>query len=126
MINRRAVLSDYIDAMEREPFAYGRHDCLLFVAGAVHAVTGIDHAAEQRGQYRSLAAAKRLIGQPLDFVASRFPEIDVPQAKDGDIAALKQGREWAFGIFVGAHVYAVTKGGLGILPRSEAVKAFEV
>lgn len=126
-MNRRAILSDYVDAKTREPFAYGVNDCLMVAAGAVEALTGVDHAAEFRGRYTSLAEGKRLIGGSLlKFVADKFPEIAPSHAQDGDIAVVKQGREWGFGIFIGAFVYAQTETGMGILPRSQARKAFKV
>jgi len=126
-MNRRKILSDYVDETERTPFAYGTHDCLLWVAGAVERLTGVDHAADYRGRYASLAAGKRLIGMSLlKFVGERLPQIDVAKARDGDVAVVRQGREWGFGIFIGALIYLPTISGLGILPRSRAAKAFEV
>jgi hypothetical protein len=47
-------------------------------------------------------------------------------AVDGDIGALKQGKEWGFGVFVGPYLYVMTETGIGILPRRDAVKAFKV
>lgn len=127
--NRRSLLTAYIDEKSREPFAYGTNDCIMVTAGAVEAITGVDHAAEYRGCYTTLAGGKKLIGKsPLRFVADRFAAIPEGQAgaHDGDIAVMRQGREWAFGVFIGAHVYAQAESGMGILPRSRAVKAFRV
>jgi len=125
--NRRSILSAYIDAKEREPFAWGTNDCLMVVAGAVQAVTGVDHAADFRGRYSSFAAGKRLVGKSLLlFVAERFPMTHPSMAHDGDIAAIRQGRDWAFGIFIGPHIYAQAENGMGILPRSAAKMAFKV
>lgn len=127
-MNRRAALSAYIDEMTREPFQYGVSDCLLTVAGAVHRLTGIDHAAPYRGRYRTLTGGKRLIGKSLlAFVAETFAELEhQSRAVDGDIGAVKQGREWTFGIFVGPYLYVRTADGMGILPRSDATRAFRV
>jgi hypothetical protein len=125
--NRRSILSAYVAAKEREPFAWGSNDCVMMVAGAVEAITGVDHAAEFRGRYSSMAAAKRIAGKSLlEFVSDRFEKIHPSEAFDGDIAALRQGREWAFGIFIGPFIYAQTKQGMGILPRSAAKAAFRV
>lgn len=125
-MNRLAVLSDYIDEVARAPFAYGVNDCLLMVAGGVERLTGVDHAAEFRGRYDSLAAGKRLIGKPvLEFIGERLlPKVPV-RADDGDVAAFRQKGEWVFGLFIGAHVYVQTPKGLGILPRRVATRAFE-
>lgn len=126
-MNRTAVISAYIDETEGLAFTYGRHDCLLWAAGAVERLTGVDHAAPYRGRYATLAEGKRLIGTTLlRFVGERLPEIPPARAIDGDIAAVRQGREWAFGVFSGAFVYLPMQRGLGILPRRDAGRAFEV
>lgn len=120
-------MADYVEAMARVPFVWGQSDSLMFVAGAVERLTGVDHAAEFRGRYGSCAAGRRLVGMSLlAFVGARCASIAPSQAGDGDIAVMRQGRDWAFGIFIGAQVYAQTRGGLGIRPRRDAVKAFRV
>ena len=127
MINRAAVLSDYIDRLAGRPFQWGVNDCLIMVAGAVELLTGVDYAEPYRGKYGSLAKGKRLISMPLlKFVGSKFEPIETVRAIDGDIGAVKQGREWGFGVFIGAHLYVMTESGIGILPRRDAVKAFRV
>lgn len=56
-----ADLSAYIASVRALPYAYGEHDCGLFVAGAVLAMTGEDPGAPFRGQYSTdLGAAKAL------------------------------------------------------------------
>jgi hypothetical protein len=123
----RSKLLAFLDSQEREPFAYGVNDCLLMTAGAVAAVTGVDHAAPYRGRYTTLRGGKRVIGMtPLDLVASILPEILPVEAGDGDIAAKRESAEWSFGVIVGAHFYVRTETGLGILPRGDAEKAFRV
>lgn len=126
-MNRASILSAYIDEVERQPFAYGVNDCLLMVAGAVERITGVDHAAAYRGRYTTLAGGKRVIGMsPLEFVASKLPEIHPSLAADGDVAVLLQDGEWAFGLFLGPFIYAQSKSGIGILSRGDAIKAFRV
>lgn len=128
MINRLAVLSDYVDRVAGRPFQWGVNDCLIMVAGAVELLTGVDHAEGYRGRYHSLAEGKRLIGKSLlRFVAERLEPIDPVRAVDGDVGAVKQGsREWGFGVFIGPHLYVMTETGIGILPRTDARKAFRV
>lgn len=126
-MNRTAILADYIDRVATRRFQWGVNDCLIMVAGAVELVTGVDHAEGFRGRYRSLAEAKKLIGTtPLQFVSDRLEGIEPVRAVDGDVGAVRQGREWAFGIFMGPHLYVQTENGIGILPRTDAVKAFRV
>ena len=42
----RSALAAYIAETMRKPFAWGLHDCALFAAGAVEAMTGNDPAAD--------------------------------------------------------------------------------
>ena len=54
-------LADYLAAQHGARFAYGRHDCVLFAAGAVRAMTGAHLAKGVRGKYRGkLGAASQL------------------------------------------------------------------
>jgi hypothetical protein len=125
--NWRSNLLVYLDGRERQSFAYGVNDCLLMTAGAVEAMTGIDHAKAYRGCYSTLTQGKKVIGgEPLDLVASIFPAIPPSQAADGDIGAKPVGQEWAFGVIVGPHFYVQAEAGLGILPRGDIQKAFRV
>jgi hypothetical protein len=126
--NWHSKLLAYIDQQERIPFAYGVNDCLLMVAGAVEAVTGVDHAAPFRCRYTTLAEGRALIGKSLlSFVKSKLKEhASLSDADDGDVAALKEDGQWAFGVLIGPHLYVQTETGLGILRRSDALKAFKV
>lgn len=126
-MNRTAILADYVDRVAGRRFQWGVNDCLIMVAGAVELLTGVDHAEGFRGRYGSLAEGKKLIGMSLlRFVAARLRPIDPVRAIDGDVGAVKQGREWGFGIFIGPYLYVMTENGIGILPRTDAVKAFRV
>ena len=127
MINRKAVISYYIDRVAARPFQWGVNDPLLMVGGVVELLTGVDHGEGLRGKYASCAEGKKLIGMtPLRFVSARLDAIDPVRAVDGDVAAVRQGREFGFGVFMGALIYTMTVNGIGILPRRDAVKAFRV
>lgn len=45
------------------PFVWGRHDCCLWAADVVLALTGLDPAAALRGQYSDELGALRLVRQ---------------------------------------------------------------
>ena len=46
------------------PFAWGSADCALWAVDAVHAITGVDHAAaDWRGRYNTAAGAARLLAR---------------------------------------------------------------
>lgn len=126
-MNRTAILADYVDRVAGRPFAWGVNDCLIMVAGAVELLTGVDYAEGFRGRYQSLAEGKKLIGTTLlRFVGDRLDSIDPVRAVDGDIGAVKQGKEWGFGIFIGPYLYVMTETGIGILSRTDAAHAFKV
>lgn len=51
-------------ALRRDaPAQWGTNDCALFAADAVHAMTGVDMAAQFRGRYRTAAGAAALIDE---------------------------------------------------------------
>lgn len=127
-MNRAKTLSDFIRQSRRLPFEWGVSDSVIWLADVVALLTGIDHAAAFRGRYGSCAAGRRLLGKSLlAFISERFERLEHPvRAVDGDIGAVRQGREMVFGVFSGAHLYFQTRAGIGIRPRSDAVKAFRV
>ena len=56
-------LSSYFAEVANKPFAWGEHDCSLFAAGAVAAMTGEDFAADYRGTYSDADGAKAVLAQ---------------------------------------------------------------
>jgi hypothetical protein len=78
----------------RTPYAWGQHDCALFAAGAVEAMTGIDFAAEFRGKYEDEDGARRLLTslgcEDVGDLASRYlPEITPAEARRGDVVMIE-------------------------------------
>jgi hypothetical protein len=53
--------ADLVAARLSAPFAWGQHDCCLWAADVVQAITGIDPAAHLRGQYTDEKSALRLV-----------------------------------------------------------------
>lgn len=72
------------------PHAYGGHDCLLFCAAVVEAITGTDWGSEHRGRYRTEAGSTRYLRR-LGFdsaeamIDSLLPERPVAFARRGDL-----------------------------------------
>src|SRR5690349_5769964 len=54
-------LSTYVDRCRDERFKWGKHDCLLFAAGAVKALTGECVGDEWEGRYSTKREAAALI-----------------------------------------------------------------
>ena len=78
----------------RTPYAWGQHDCALFAAGAVEAMTGIDFAAEFRGKYEDEDGARRLLtslgcGDVGDLASRYLPEITPAEARRGDVVMIE-------------------------------------
>lgn len=128
----RPRLVAYLSAHARAAFRPGVHDCALFVAGAVEAMTGTDLAAEWRGGYRSLSAGRdqlRSAGfdSPAGLAAALFEAVPPILAREGDIAVLRgdDGQD-ALGLVQGALIYVLRPDGLGLVPLTEAVVAYRV
>ena len=126
----QAALTDYVVGQMRAPFGYGRHDCALFTAGAVAAMTGTDHAVGWRG-YRSRAAGPRKLQERgfddhIALVASLLPEIHPAFAHPGDVAVVAGDDGPALGIVQGEAIYVLRRDGLGLVPLTSAERAFRV
>jgi hypothetical protein len=124
-------------------FAWGRHDCFLWAADAVHALTGRDPAADLRGTYSTARGALRrlrALGGMQALAAQRFgPQVPVAQAQAGAVVLLppavcvdNTGRWGALGVVV--HVkdsigwgLVVAQGDAGyvMVNRSKALAAWQ-
>lgn len=47
----------FLRSRAKTPFAWGAHDCALFAADGIQAITGVDIAADFRGKYTTEAGA---------------------------------------------------------------------
>lgn len=114
-----------------KPFAPGRHDCALFAAGAVTAMTGADPARGWRG-YRSLAAGRRKLeaagyADQVALAAAICPEIAPAFAGVGDLAVLPADEVGAaLGVVQGPGIYCLRPSGLAVVSRLHAQRAFRV
>jgi hypothetical protein len=127
----RNRLKSYASASAREPFAYGRHDCALFAAGAVEAMTGHDPAADWRGRYTTLLGGLRVIRKSghddhIAAAAAWFAEIPPAKAQVGDLAVVAGDDGPALGVVAGPHVWVLRPDGLGTVPLTMAERAFRV
>jgi hypothetical protein len=127
-MDRLTLLIDYADEAGQRPFRPGRHDCALFAAGWVKRVTGYDLARGWRSQYRSLKRGQQLLEDAgftdhVEFAAAHLPEVAPAFAQIGDIAVLET---QAFGIVAGEMIYCLRLEGLGLVPRGQMRRAFQL
>lgn len=127
----RVALHETIEAHRRLPFVWGQHDCALFTADCVRAMTGLDLATGFRGSYSTAAGSVRALKRAgfddlVALVAGYFEEILPVMACAGDIAAVGTSDGWALGIVAGEQTLFLGPEGLGALDRLSSTKAFKV
>ena len=98
-------LSQFLNRSAAIPFAWGRHDCLLWLADWIAERHGIDPASELRGKYSTMLQAARIVREAggvarLVDISTRALGISratpgAPNAwrKRGDIAVVTVGGE---------------------------------
>ncbi len=121
----------WLSEVVRAPFRFGQHDCALFAAGAVQAMTGRDPAARFRGRYRTLRGGLRILraagfDDHIALAASQFAEVHVSRAAPGDLAVVPTTEGDALGLVQGEAVYVLMPTGLGMVPMTLASRAFRV
>jgi hypothetical protein len=128
--NWESKLSKYLDEIRYKPFSWGEHDCALMAANAVLAMTGKDYAEKFRGLYHDAAGALRLIPEGIaqHLANCGFREIEPKNAKRGDLVLVINAKREVLGVIdlSGKHVAAPGAFSLALLPRSDAIRAWEV
>lgn len=129
-------LGAYLRACRDMPFAYGRHDCCLFAAGAVIAMTGVDLMGEFRGRYRTARGSIRALrrhgaGTLAATMDGKLEPIAPAFARRGDLVLANYGLgEGALCVVVGREAAAVgAQGeheGLVTIGRAQWRKAWRV
>lgn len=107
------------------PLEPGVHDCAMFAADAVLALTGEDHVGEFRGRYRTLRGGLRMLRRSgyadhVALAAGILPERPHAMARPGDLAVVIEQDQRILAVVQGEHLYAVTPEGLGLQPLSHA------
>jgi len=133
-------LHDCVTANLNKPYEFGRHDCLLWPAAAVRAVTGKDYGRGHRGKYDSIAKAYRYLqglgfSGPEAFLDSLFDEKPVGFAGRGDLVLchvdLAETQQGILpgdvpGVCMGDFALIPGENGLLRLPRERWLKAWAV
>ena len=123
---------------QRAPFAWGVHDCCLWVADAVRAQVGVDPAAALRGRYATALQARRVIAvaggslAALARAALGEPLRSPMRACAGDVgltlcpAATDDEDRSTLAVCLGGWWAAPGAHGLVLLPMSAAIAAWKV
>lgn len=127
-MTRQQMLDAYLAKVRRRKFRPGSHDCGLFVAGWVKALTGEDYGKRWRGRYRSMAGLAEIMAEEgyashVDYVASLFEEIPPALAQTGDLAVVAGE---ALGVVASDRVFVLRPDGLGHVSRLQTERAFTV
>lgn len=127
----RTRLGAYLADAARTPFVEGRHDCALFAAGAVLAMTGKDPAARFRGRYRTTKGGLRVLRRAgyhdhLALAEAHFEEVPPAFARVGDLAAVPGADGPALGVVQGERIYVLRPEGLGSVSLLQATRALRV
>jgi cell wall-associated NlpC family hydrolase len=136
------LLHDFVYSRRTIPFAWGANDCALFVADAIHEMTGADLGAGLRGEYSSLAGAvvkmADLTGKPgatIEDVAEYFASVasmsERPNpkfAQRGDVVLFDGANGPAMGILYldGHNGIFVSQDGLSKIELSACRRAWQV
>lgn len=118
-------LHAYLTACATRAFRPGQHDCMLWAAGDIEALTGVDLAAAWRGRYTTLAGGRRILrkaGFTDEFALADayLPRAPLAYAAPGDLAAIEGDYGLAMGIVQGAQVYGLLPVGWTLLPIAAA------
>lgn len=125
-------LAAAIDAARELPFAWGEHDCLMFAANCVQAMTGEDPAVDFRKTYRTARGAAwtvaRAGGMRVGADARLGERVLVLRAQRGDVVLVELDNErQAYGICVGATVACPCEaGGVAFISMERARCAWRV
>lgn len=112
------------------PFEWGVHDCCLWAADVVEALTGVDYAAAWRGTYSTAASAARLVedlGGVRSIATSALGEAVSPRmAGVGDLVLIEQAGREMLGVCNGAEALVVGPTGLEAVSVGSALAAWKV
>jgi hypothetical protein len=127
----RPRLTAWLHTVRHMPFEEGRHDCALFAAGAVAAMTGVDFAAPFRGRYTTTRGGMRVLRRAgfadhIALAAAHLPQTSLPWVLEGDLVVMPSEMGPALWVVQGAMVYLPGLTGTALLSISGAQSAFKV
>ncbi|HLH35992.1 MAG TPA: hypothetical protein VKX41_15070 [Alloacidobacterium sp.] len=131
---------DFLMSRAATPFQWGVHDCALFAADGIQAITDVDIAADFRGKYTdeagAFAAIKSIAGGATVADAAAYcmhkrgiPELQHPlMAQRGDLVVVNESGRLIAGLvhLSGRHIVVAGEDGLKRLPITSIVRAWHV
>ena len=122
-------LRAYLAAQAETPFVWSDADCGAFAGAAVEAMTGENPHALVAGRYKTMKGALRALRKlghedHVALAAAVLTEIDPLYASFGDIAVVEGTDGPALGVVTGAHIEVRMPAGKGVVPLTDAVRAF--
>jgi hypothetical protein len=133
--NWPTALNNFLESRRETPFKWGQHDCTLFVADAIEAMTGADPCADLRGQWKSKMKAHRVLteGGGMESMLANvakdwgWKRCHPNTAQRGDLMVYAQPEGITLAICVGASAMApAEKKGITPLPVATALYAYRV
>jgi hypothetical protein len=122
--------ADLCRARKATPFAWGAHDCCLWAADVVEALTGVDHAATWRGTYDTASAAARLVaelgGVQAIATGALGAAVSTRMAGVGDLVLIEQDGREMLGVCNGVEALVVGPSGLEPVGMQAAHAAWRV
>lgn len=130
LVNWRSNLQSFILTIQAQHFEYGVHDCIIFPANCIRAMTGVDLAIPYRGKYKTLRGGIGLLKKhgykdQFDYIKRNFTEYPPSMAQTGDIALVDIGDSIpAGGIVYGDVIYMVHRKSIAVVPITMAATVY--
>lgn len=116
-LNWHQHLAETLQAAMTRPFLWGEHDCCLFAADCVQAMTGTDYAVEFRNTYHTAAGAQKAILKRAEsltvLVDGLFSRTDVRLIQRGDVVLFDGPQGETLGVVWHGAVWAAGERGAG-------------
>jgi hypothetical protein len=126
-------LTNYMDAATSRVAEWGVFDCALNCADMILAITGIDLAAQFRGQYDTEEGAFRELAKygystTMDIASENFPVQAVSDLRSGDLAAFNVENTPILGVVYKGRIFVPAPGkrGMGSVGYLKAHTAYKV
>jgi len=137
MDDKLTKLAQFLKRYEQKPFVWGKHDCVIFAADAVKAMTGHDLAKSYRGLYTNQFEAYEIIvrADGLEKITDKecktygFSKRDHPmKAQRGDLVMLftKLGDTMGIVSENGKDIYVADQIGYRKLPFKDIKAAWQI